>query len=347
MVLLTMTPTMVTAIEKYLQIVTSRDKSNGDENDDVLADEPSLEHPAVGNPISHGQVMDIFTRIRQHRFASEMDMQDGQKSYNKDQEFQLEDLLRGSRVYVPPPQSRSEPVSYPRPCIFSVCRISAEQISKMDDYKTLMNNLRRQEEERAYEQMVSRPSTAKVYQPHDRQTAKPTPFPPTTDEDDEMTYADVNRQMALILNIIISIVACSFAIWTASRHWSTPLRLGLSFGGSVLVAIAEVVVYAGYLGKLKGAKERGKDQFETKEIINTWVIGGGKSDGSARDDLPKGDTDDGATEMINSKTVTPVTGTAISGSQTPLIIENDMREDQRSSGVSRAGPLPTPRRRGM
>lgn len=97
------------------------------------------------------------------------------------------------------------------------------------------------------------------------------------DEDDEITYADINRQMTLIINILVSILACGVAIWMASSYWSTPKRLGLSMGGSGLVGIGEVVVYAGYLRRLREARKNGKKQIEVKEVVKTWVIGGGDS----------------------------------------------------------------------
>jgi predicted glycosyltransferase len=45
-------------------------------------------------------------------------------------------------------------------------------------------------------------------------------------------------------------------------------------GGSGLVAVAEVVVYLGYLRKVDEAKAKGKKHVERKEIIKTWVLGG-------------------------------------------------------------------------
>ena len=135
-----------------------------------------------------------------------------------------------------------------------------------------MKDLRRQEEESAYERMTQRSSGSSRPPPTSSFT------PASADDDAEITYADVNRQMALIINVLVSVVACSFAIWMASGHWSTPRRLALSMAGSGLVAIAEVVVYAGYLSRVKNAKERGKRRVETKEIMNSWVIGGEKND---------------------------------------------------------------------
>jgi TMEM199 family protein len=49
----------------------------------------------VGNPISHGQVIDITRDLKSHRI----------------QPKSIEALLRGSRVYVAPPPPKAEPVS--------------------------------------------------------------------------------------------------------------------------------------------------------------------------------------------------------------------------------------------
>lgn len=140
-----------------------------------------------------------------------------------------------------------------------------------------MARLRREEEDRAYERMINPPLPTETFSQRFPNSIHAALFPTAqadVDEDDEVSYADVNRQMALILNILISIVACSVAIWLAARHWSTPTRLGLSMGGSGMIGIAEVVVYAGYLRRIKEAREKGKKDVEIKEIIKTWVIGG-------------------------------------------------------------------------
>ncbi len=139
-----------------------------------------------------------------------------------------------------------------------------------------MARLRHEEEARVYERMINPPqpteafeqrfprsSTSKLFSDAQAQVA----------EDDEMTYADINRQMTLIINILVSIVACSVALWLVASSWSVPSRLALSMGGSVLIALAEAVVYAGYLRRVKDAREQGKKQVEVKEIIKTWVIG--------------------------------------------------------------------------
>lgn len=139
-----------------------------------------------------------------------------------------------------------------------------------------MARLRRDEEDRAYERMIRPPPPIETFKQRYPSSRAANLFPPAQadiGEEDQVTYADVNRQMTLILNIMISIVACSVAIWLAARHWSTPSRLGLSMGGSGLIGIGEVVVYAGYLKRVKEAKERGRKEIESKEVVKTWVIG--------------------------------------------------------------------------
>lgn len=139
-----------------------------------------------------------------------------------------------------------------------------------------MARLRREEEDRAYERMIHPPLPSETFSQRFPKSSQANLFPASqadVGEDDEISYADINRQMALIINILISIVACSVAIWLAARHWSTPSRLGLSMGGSGMIGLAEVVIYAGYLRRLKEARERGKKEIEIKEVIKTWVIG--------------------------------------------------------------------------
>ena len=99
------------------------------------------------------------------------------------------------------------------------------------------------------------------------------------DEDDEVTYEEVHRQIILIINVLVSIVAVAVFIWVAARHWSVGKRLGLSMGGSGAIAIAEVVVYSGYVRKVKEAKRVEKKKPEIKEIVKSWVIEKDESSG--------------------------------------------------------------------
>lgn len=150
-----------------------------------------------------------------------------------------------------------------------------------------MARLRAAEEQKAYTRMLQgqpppdlRPQSfyerfpqARLFESH-----------PINEQDDELTYQDINRQLTLIINILVTIVASAAALWLAARHWNTPARLALSMAGSILVAVAEVVVYTGYIRRVGEAKEaeRKKAKVETKEVMDTWVI-----EGRAKDSKPK------------------------------------------------------------
>lgn len=140
-----------------------------------------------------------------------------------------------------------------------------------------MARLRREEELRTYERMLNPPPAPETFaqrfaaSPHAR--LHPTAVDLAKDEDD-VTYSDVNRQIILIINVLVSIVACGVFIWVAARHWSVPKRLGLSLSGSVGIAVVEVVVYSGYVRRVREAKIKEQNKEEVKEIIDTWVIDG-------------------------------------------------------------------------
>ena len=91
MVLLSMTPATVAAVEDYHKLI---DASSGA----VDATGPSLDSPAVGNPISHTQLVVVSRALR---------TQDEQGTLVP---CRLDELLRGSRVYYGLPKAKAEPV---------------------------------------------------------------------------------------------------------------------------------------------------------------------------------------------------------------------------------------------
>lgn len=109
--------------------------------------------------------------------------------------------------------------------------------------------------------------------------------------DDDITYNDVHRQLMLILNFVLSILGVAASLWILARWWSTPARLFLTLGGSLLVGIAEVALYGGYIWHLGEAKKKDRKFKEVKEIVQTWAVGaddepvtiGGKSKSLAGD----------------------------------------------------------------
>lgn len=144
-----------------------------------------------------------------------------------------------------------------------------------------MQRLRKEEEQRQYERMSNLHTPQETFNqqyPNAAYSFNPaTSIGQNADEVDEVTYAEVNRQITLIINVLISIICCSVGIWIAARRWDVPQRLGLSMSGSGLVAIAEVAVYMGYIRRIKDAKEKEVKKVERKEIVETWVLDGSAS----------------------------------------------------------------------
>jgi hypothetical protein len=92
MVLLTIAPSIAEGLHAWKNLAHPEQRTlQRCENDAALDD------VAVGNPISHGQVIDLWTELREA----------GLKQYA------LEQLLKGSKVYVPPPAPKPEPVRRP------------------------------------------------------------------------------------------------------------------------------------------------------------------------------------------------------------------------------------------
>ena len=139
-----------------------------------------------------------------------------------------------------------------------------------------MQRLREDEERRQYERMLNPGHHAETFRSQSSNGGNPKSAISHgyhgPDEVDEMTFADVNRQMILIINVLVSIICCSVAIWIAARRWSVPQRLGLSMTGSGLVAAAEVAIYMGYISRLQTAKDQEVKKIETKEVIQSWII---------------------------------------------------------------------------
>lgn len=97
MVLLTMTPSIVEALQTLNAAPQERQRGA------VKAlrqchEEPPLKDPAVGKPVSHSQIVDIWSSLTDAGYKS----------------FTLEMLLRGSKIYVPPPAPKPQPVRHPR-----------------------------------------------------------------------------------------------------------------------------------------------------------------------------------------------------------------------------------------
>lgn len=115
------------------------------------------------------------------------------------------------------------------------------------EYLALKARLLAQQEQREYAAMVNKTQgiDAEVEQ---------------TDED--------NIPVSLPFNILVSVLCCGGAVFYMTRYWNNAgLRVLLSLGVAVLVGVAEVVVYSGYLRKVKEAKQKERAKLERKEVM--------------------------------------------------------------------------------
>ncbi|KAF9733181.1 hypothetical protein PMIN06_011269 [Paraphaeosphaeria minitans] len=272
MVLLTMTAGAVCALARAEQVAP-------DEYAKLQQpDDPPLAEAKLGNPISHSQLIDLSRLLKRHaaRISSdtesvkrredtphgeeEEEEEEGEENSKEPIPVTLHALLRNSTVYIAPPPPKKEPTR---------------------EYKALMARLRAEEEARVYKRMLNPDPLAKTetFSQHFPNTA--TPFSLSTPynkvDEDDLSYEEVHRQIILIINVLVSVVACAVFIWVAARHWSVPKRLGLSMVGSGVVAIAEVVVYSGYVRSIAEAKKKEKKKPEIKNIVQSWVIDGSEN----------------------------------------------------------------------
>ncbi|GAM85594.1 hypothetical protein ANO11243_036010 [Dothideomycetidae sp. 11243] len=232
MVHLTATPASLRAFQVRSELVKVRKlPSNG---------EPDLSVAAVGDPVSHTQLIELSKSLRDYKETHEDVI---------DCSYDLETLLRGAKVYVPPPPTKA---------------------AKSPEYVQLMVRLREEEERRAYERMINPP--ALISGPLPGTFGASLSNAPQAVEVDDVTFSDVNRQMTLIINVLVSIIACSVGIWVTAWHWDTPARLALSLIGSFAVAVAEVAIYLGYIKRLSDAKSKERLLTESKEVVETWVF---------------------------------------------------------------------------
>ncbi|KAM5364283.1 hypothetical protein ACJZ2D_011592 [Fusarium nematophilum] len=249
MVLLTMTSSIVEALailpsEQPEAIDTSDDDDSETSTPSKDTQEPPLDDPEIGKPISHGQIVDLWKKLRAQG----------------DSTYPLEQLLRGATIYTPPPPPKPEP---------------------SPEYKALMARLRREEEARAYERLLN-PLPNETFHgrfPHAASFAevnKPTSAADIGDED--VDFNEVHRQVTLIINFLVSIAGVAATLWVVARWWSLPSRLFLTLGGSILVAVAEVAVYSGYVWRMGEARKREGKVREVKEVVESWVVGKDEED---------------------------------------------------------------------
>lgn len=171
--------------------------------------------------------------------------------------------------------------------VFEVYERKADPEKKTKEYVTLMTRLRLEQEEKEYRQLLRKEVGSYV-----------------SEVDGIGKYAfmrhsevDVNKldigletkavkyQMTTIFNIFLTVASVGYAVWywsDSSAFIGNELRVLLSIFASILVLVAEVVVFGGYMRKVDDARDRERHVAERKEVVETVVIGGGDNNSRKR-----------------------------------------------------------------
>ncbi|KAJ4383192.1 hypothetical protein N0V86_001235 [Didymella sp. IMI 355093] len=275
MVLLTMTPGIVRALSRAEEALPEEYSQL------QKPSAPSLAAPTPGAPVSHTQLIGLSKLVKQlPRDEPPSPHQDDEtdsaaatpnhvESHHVSTPTTLAALLLGTSTYHP-----HRPQTLPDP-----------------EYHALMARLRAEQERQSYERMLNPPPTRETFSSRfpNARSRMPQAFSIGVDEVDDVSYEEVHRQIILIINVLISVVCVAVFVWVAARHWSVGKRLGLSMSSSLAVAVAEVVVYSGYVRKVAEAKRVEKKKPEIKEIVASWVLdrngeGEGAATGKEKDD---------------------------------------------------------------
>ena len=197
MVLLKATPNIISAITSLPAEARSS-----------ISDIPSTE----GSPVTHSTLLILAQLARQHGIP-----------------YSLDNLLRGSSVYVAPPTPKPE---------------------KSPEYLALMDRLCKEHEMREYRTLVAKSQGTE-----------------NTDEDEDKD--DVTP--SLVFNILLSVVMCGAAMFHMTRWWSNDaIRVLVSMLVAIVVGVAEVVVYAGYLRNVKRNKAKDRAKMERKVVLGEY-----------------------------------------------------------------------------
>ncbi|KAK9235675.1 endoplasmic reticulum-based factor for assembly of V-ATPase-domain-containing protein [Lipomyces kononenkoae] len=147
----------------------------------------------------------------------------------KSEKYTFSKLLMGTQIYIPPkPEKKIDP-----------------------EYDARMNRLRARLQEQEYQEMIASAVpelTSSFLEPFEKKEFK--------------------QQISVIINVMFSVVSVAFAVWTwGGSGLGTGKRLLLSMFAALVVLVAEVTLYMGYLQRIDDARKKEKRTKEVKEVI--------------------------------------------------------------------------------
>lgn len=154
-------------------------------------------------------------------------------------------LIKQTKLYIPPYETFKQP--------------------KTKEYMRMMERLRLEAQEAEYKKLINpAPQHSTLYDTSNQEYISPV-----------QAHKELKNQLTTIVNVFISVGSVSYAVWywTASS-WglkdSYRVLLTVFFG--LLVLVAEVVVYMGYLNKVEEARLREYNKKEVKKVIKSYNV---------------------------------------------------------------------------
>ncbi|KAK9367245.1 endoplasmic reticulum-based factor for assembly of V-ATPase-domain-containing protein [Lipomyces kononenkoae] len=147
------------------------------------------------------------------------------------EKYSFSKLLTGTQIYIPPkPEKKTDP-----------------------EYEARMKRLRARLQEQEYQEMIASavPELSSSFlEPFEKKEFK--------------------QQISVIINVMFSVVSVGFAVWTwGGSGLGTGQRLLLSMFAALVVLVAEVTLYLGYLQRIDDARKNEKRTKEVKEVIRS------------------------------------------------------------------------------
>ena len=128
-----------------------------------------------------------------------------------------------------------------------------------------MARLRADQEAREYRSLISK----SINQPPSQISIGD---PTATEEKDDITPS-------LVVNILVSILCVAASSWYMTRWWrSDGVRVLVALLVAVVVGVAEVTAYAGYLRKVRLSREKERGLRERKVLVSSEEVVAGEGD---------------------------------------------------------------------
>lgn len=137
---------------------------------------------------------------------------------------------------------------------------------KSPEYLKLMKELRLQQQEREYQELVGN-----SFNKNDHEFQTPGEI-----------VKEVKEQLSTIVNVLLSVFSVGYAVWYwsgTSTHWQVPTRTLMSVLAALIVVVAETGVYLGYKHRIFEARrvEQAKKEVKVPLEVNKRDIATGKA----------------------------------------------------------------------